>query len=87
MKEIPKPVIFSVVALVLAGAVFFVMMSGNTGEIPNKNKVEVGKEAIPKYLLDRMSPEMRAKAEAQSKAMGTVTEKATQAGEAMGGKK
>jgi len=84
MQEIPKPVIYSVAALLLIGIVAAVIMSSNSGEIPNKNKIEVGQQAVPKYLLDKMSPEMRAKAEAQSKQMGTVTEKATQAGEGAG---
>jgi hypothetical protein len=66
-KQIPIPVVVGAVALVLAIGIFFVMQAGNPGP-EFEAAPPTGK--TPDYVLQSMTPEQRAKIQAQEQASG-----------------
>jgi len=75
--EIPKFIVITTLLAAVAVGTLFVLRAGGTSEIAGP-KIEVGSQAVPDYLLDKMSPEMQAKVRQQSAEQGVVTERATQ---------
>lgn len=70
-KEIPQPLVIGSIALALLATVFL-LWRGIQGppELP-RAPIKVGKEAVPDYMKDKMSPQMQRMVEEQSKKFGT----------------
>lgn len=78
-QEVPKFLVVSTIVLALAAGIFFMFRAGGTNEIPGP-KIEVGAQAVPEYLKDKLPPELQQKIEAESREKGTVTQRATEQG-------
>jgi|GEM_PF-4528499 len=78
-QDIPKPLIIGAITVVAAVGIFFLIKAGGTETVPGP-KIEVGQQAVPEYLRDKLPPEVQAQIKQDSERLGTVTEKATQMG-------
>lgn len=78
-QDLPKPLIIGAIAVVAAVGIFFLIRAGSTPTVPGP-KIEVGQQAVPEYLRDKLPPEVQAQIKQESERVGTVTERATQMG-------
>ncbi len=69
-KEISKPAVYGIVAVVVALAVFVFMKFG-TGSAPEFQAPPTSK-VIPQYVWDSMDPSMRSKMESEGYKVGDV---------------
>ena len=78
-KPIPVPVIVVTAFLAIGTLVLVFIKAGSGGDIPNK-QTEIGSKAVPDYLKDKLSPEVQAQIEKDSKARGVYSPKADELG-------
>lgn len=78
-QEIPKPVVYGVIAIVALVAAFFgYRVLAGPPDFPAA-KIKVGPEgAVPSYMKDKMSPEMQKMIEEQTRKYGAVQGDGTQ---------